>query len=326
MARTRAGPQFQALFQFQLLGINGAFLTGDLFNLFVFFEVLLIAFYALLLHGLGPQRVGAAVHVVVLNLIGSALFLFAVGTLYGVTGTLNLADLARVIPRARCGDRAARPQWRPAAAGRVRAQGGAAAARLLVAAVLRRRLRRDRRAVRRADQGRRLRDPARVSARVRSRGWRTGGRGLAVGAAGRARNARLRRARRARGACAARGGRVAGRLFGRHAARGRRSLLRSRLCGRGLLHGPLDAGERGAVPARRRRGAAAQRRRRPSRRGRLDAARRSARLAVHRGRRSDGRTAAADRLRRQDHDPRRGARRRLSPSRPGACCWWPRWS
>jgi multicomponent K+:H+ antiporter subunit D len=93
-----AGPQFQALFQFQLLGINGAFLTGDLFNLFVFFEVLLIAFYTLLLHGLGPQRVGAAVHVVVLNLIGSALFLFAVGTLYGVTGTLNMADLARVIP------------------------------------------------------------------------------------------------------------------------------------------------------------------------------------------------------------------------------------
>jgi multicomponent K+:H+ antiporter subunit D len=93
-----AGTQFQALFQFQLLGINGAFLTGDLFNLFVFFEVLLIAFYALLLHGLGATRVRAALHVVVLNLIGSALFLFAVGTLYGVTGTLNLADLARIVP------------------------------------------------------------------------------------------------------------------------------------------------------------------------------------------------------------------------------------
>jgi len=90
--------QYLALFQFQLLGINGAFLTGDLFNLFVFFEVLLIASYALLLQGLGAQRVGAAIHVVVLNLIGSALFLFAVGTLYGVTGTLNLADLARVMP------------------------------------------------------------------------------------------------------------------------------------------------------------------------------------------------------------------------------------
>jgi multicomponent K+:H+ antiporter subunit D len=92
------GPRYYALFQFQLLGINGAFLTGDLFNLFVFFEVLLIASYALLLHGLGAQRVGVALHVVVLNLLGSALFLFAVGTLYGVTGTLNLADLARVMP------------------------------------------------------------------------------------------------------------------------------------------------------------------------------------------------------------------------------------
>ncbi len=93
-----AGPQFHALFQFQLMGINGAFLTGDLFNLFVFFEVLLISFYALLLHGLGARRVSAAIHVVVLNLIGSALFLFAVGTLYGVAGTLNLADLSRVLP------------------------------------------------------------------------------------------------------------------------------------------------------------------------------------------------------------------------------------
>ena len=88
------GPQYHALFQFQLLGINGAFLTGDLFNLFVFFEVLLIASYALLLHGLGARRVGAAMHVVVLNLIGSALFLFGLATLYSVAGTLNIADLA----------------------------------------------------------------------------------------------------------------------------------------------------------------------------------------------------------------------------------------
>ena len=93
------GAQFQSLFQFQLFGINGAFLTGDLFNLFVFFEVLLIASYALLLHGGGVQRVGAAIHVVVLNLVGSALFLFAVGTIYGVTGTLNLAHLALVVPQ-----------------------------------------------------------------------------------------------------------------------------------------------------------------------------------------------------------------------------------
>ncbi|MFO7704903.1 MAG: monovalent cation/H+ antiporter subunit D, partial [Halopseudomonas sp.] len=88
------GRNFHALFQFQLMGINGAFLTGDLFNLFVFFEILLIASYALLLHGAGSARVRAGLHYVVLNLFGSALFLIAVGTLYGVTGTLNMADLA----------------------------------------------------------------------------------------------------------------------------------------------------------------------------------------------------------------------------------------
>jgi multicomponent K+:H+ antiporter subunit D len=88
------GRNFHALFQFQLMGINGAFLTGDLFNLFVFFEILLIASYALLLHGGGSERVRAGLHYVVLNLLGSALFLIAVGVLYGITGTLNMADLA----------------------------------------------------------------------------------------------------------------------------------------------------------------------------------------------------------------------------------------
>lgn len=90
----RIGLRFHALFQFQLLGINGAFLTGDLFNLFVFFEILLIASYALLMHGGGPERVRAGLHYVVLNLAGSALFLIAVGTLYGITGTLNMVDMA----------------------------------------------------------------------------------------------------------------------------------------------------------------------------------------------------------------------------------------
>src|SRR5690606_17186356 len=88
------GPNFHALFQFQLLGINGAFLTGDLFNLFVFFEILLISSYALLLHGLGAERVRSGVHYVVLNLFGSALFLIGVAVLYGLTGTLNMVDLA----------------------------------------------------------------------------------------------------------------------------------------------------------------------------------------------------------------------------------------
>ena len=89
-----AGRNFHPLFQFQLMGINGAFLTGDLFNLFVFFEVLLISSYALLLHGAGSARVRSGLHYLLLNLTGSALFLIAVGTLYGVTGTLNMADMA----------------------------------------------------------------------------------------------------------------------------------------------------------------------------------------------------------------------------------------
>ena len=80
------------------MGLNGAFLTADLFNLFVFFEVLLIASYGLLLYGAGPVRLRASVHYVVFNLTGSALFLLAVSTLYGLTGTLNMADLAQRIP------------------------------------------------------------------------------------------------------------------------------------------------------------------------------------------------------------------------------------
>jgi multicomponent K+:H+ antiporter subunit D len=88
------GRHFHALFQFQLLGVNGAFLTGDLFNLFVFFEVLLIASYGLMLHGGGARRLKAGFHYVAINLIGSTVFLFAVGTIYAVTGTLNMADLA----------------------------------------------------------------------------------------------------------------------------------------------------------------------------------------------------------------------------------------
>ncbi|QOG12414.1 monovalent cation/H+ antiporter subunit D [Arcobacter sp. FWKO B] len=91
------GAHFHVLFQLQLFGINGAFLTGDLFNLFVFFEILLLASYSLLLHGQGEGRTKAGLHYVVINLVGSTLFLFAVGTLYGVLGTLNIADLANKI-------------------------------------------------------------------------------------------------------------------------------------------------------------------------------------------------------------------------------------
>ncbi|HSB96245.1 MAG TPA: monovalent cation/H+ antiporter subunit D [Spongiibacteraceae bacterium] len=90
----RDGKYFHVLWQFQLMGINGAFLTGDLFNLFVFFEVLLMASYGLLLHGRGAARLRAGLQYVVLNLLGSALFLLAAGIFYGLAGTLNLADLS----------------------------------------------------------------------------------------------------------------------------------------------------------------------------------------------------------------------------------------
>ncbi|WP_114417439.1 monovalent cation/H+ antiporter subunit D [Marinospirillum perlucidum] len=88
------GLHFYPLMMFQAAGINGAFLTGDLFNLFVFFEVLLIASYSLLIHGGGKQRTQSGMHYVILNLVGSSLFLFALGILYGTLGTLNIADMA----------------------------------------------------------------------------------------------------------------------------------------------------------------------------------------------------------------------------------------
>ena len=90
----RLGVHFHSLFQFLLMGLNGAFLTGDLFNLFVFFEVLLAASYGLLLHGSGVARVSAGLQYIAVNLVASFLLLISIALIYGVTGTLNLADLA----------------------------------------------------------------------------------------------------------------------------------------------------------------------------------------------------------------------------------------
>ncbi|HET7401214.1 MAG TPA: proton-conducting transporter membrane subunit, partial [Usitatibacter sp.] len=84
----RAGPRFHALVQFLLMGVNGAFLTGDLFNLFVFFELLLAASYGLALYGSGTARVRASLHYIVINLTASLFFLVGVSLIYGVTGTL----------------------------------------------------------------------------------------------------------------------------------------------------------------------------------------------------------------------------------------------
>ncbi|CAH0235556.1 monovalent cation/H+ antiporter subunit D [Pseudomonas mediterranea] len=93
-----AGASFHALFQIQLMGLYGAFLTGDLFNLFVFFEVLLAASYGLLLHGSGRARVSSGLHYISINLLASSLFLIGAALIYGVTGTLNMADLALKVP------------------------------------------------------------------------------------------------------------------------------------------------------------------------------------------------------------------------------------
>ncbi len=95
---SRAGVYFHPLFQLQLMGLNGAFLTGDLFNLFVFFEVALAASYGLHLHGSGPARVRSGLHYIAVNLLASSLFLVGLAMLYGVMGTLSMADIAAKLP------------------------------------------------------------------------------------------------------------------------------------------------------------------------------------------------------------------------------------
>src|SRR3546814_11126506 len=94
----RAGPRFHALFLLQLMGLTSAFLTGDLFNLFVFFEVLLAASYGLLLPGSGTVRVKAGLHYVSIILAALLPFLIGVSLLSCVPVTLPCADLRTHIP------------------------------------------------------------------------------------------------------------------------------------------------------------------------------------------------------------------------------------
>jgi multicomponent K+:H+ antiporter subunit D len=100
----RSGPRFHALFLLLMMGVNGAFLTGDIFNLFVFFEVLLAASYGLILHGSGTERTSASLHYITINIAASLLFLLGVAMLYSVTGTLNMADLALRVATTDAGD------------------------------------------------------------------------------------------------------------------------------------------------------------------------------------------------------------------------------
>nr|WP_305822355.1 monovalent cation/H+ antiporter subunit D [Massilia brevitalea] len=91
---SRIGVHFHPLFQILLMGINGAFLTHDLFNLFVFFEVMLAASYGLVLHGYNAERLRASMQYIAVNLAAALLFLLGTALIYATTGTLNMADLA----------------------------------------------------------------------------------------------------------------------------------------------------------------------------------------------------------------------------------------
>ncbi|MBB3221923.1 monovalent cation/H+ antiporter subunit D [Pseudoduganella umbonata] len=91
---SRIGVHFHSLFQFLLMGINGAFLTHDLFNLFVFFEVMLAASYGLVLHGYNVERLRASLQYIAVNLVAALFFLVGTALVYATTGTLNMADIA----------------------------------------------------------------------------------------------------------------------------------------------------------------------------------------------------------------------------------------
>ena len=89
---------YHPLLQILMMGVSGAFLTGDLFNLYVWFEVMLVASFVLMALHRTRAQVEAAFKYVTINLIASSMFLTALGLVYGATGTLNMADLARVWP------------------------------------------------------------------------------------------------------------------------------------------------------------------------------------------------------------------------------------
>lgn len=94
--RERGG--FHPVFQVLMVGICGAFITGDLFNMYVWFEVMLISSFVLLSLGGAKAQIDGAVKYVAINLVATACLLLAVALLYGVTGTLNMADLSQRLP------------------------------------------------------------------------------------------------------------------------------------------------------------------------------------------------------------------------------------
>lgn len=94
LSEERQKGYFYPFYFFLLTGVNGAFLTGDLFNLFVFFEVMLISSYILIVHGGTKYQLRESLKYVLINIFASGLFIVGVAYIYGVTGTLNMADLS----------------------------------------------------------------------------------------------------------------------------------------------------------------------------------------------------------------------------------------
>ncbi|EKB47854.1 proton-conducting transporter transmembrane domain-containing protein [Cecembia lonarensis] len=85
---------YYPVFHFLVMGLQGAFLTGDIFNLYVWFEVIIISSFVLMTLGGKKAQLEGAIKYVSLNLLASSLFLIGIGFLYGLTGTLNMADLS----------------------------------------------------------------------------------------------------------------------------------------------------------------------------------------------------------------------------------------
>jgi len=94
---------FYPFFQLLLVGVNGSFLTGDLFNLFVCFEVMLISSYAMIVLGSTKRQLRESLKYMLINILSSTLFVAGVAYLYGVAGTLNMADLSVKIAEAGSG-------------------------------------------------------------------------------------------------------------------------------------------------------------------------------------------------------------------------------
>ncbi|MHA7880674.1 MAG: proton-conducting transporter transmembrane domain-containing protein [Saccharospirillum sp.] len=91
-------PLYQVLIQILLVGVYGSFLTGDIFNLYVWFEVMLISSFGLMILDANRVQIEGAVKYVILNLVSTLVFLLAIGLLHGATGTLNMADLSLKVP------------------------------------------------------------------------------------------------------------------------------------------------------------------------------------------------------------------------------------